>query len=509
MKKILFLSFFMFAFWGLKAQNYYPTGSTFVPTWHYVNVVGENEGNYHNPKTDKNGCAVSDAGLTYTTFKDGDAYDGAFEFFVNIGDSVYTETGIDSVPSFVDTVGTSISLGEQLIDGFYVSKSYFFSPNTPVVRAVFKIRNPTSAPMSAKIGIYTNMGSDDATTLDTCSTGADTLNNAARWMVTWDTNINGSGFPSGDPINTFVRFGPGTIASTPVFGEMPQQQPIPLGYYQDDYLDTVAVTVPANSYSLIMQFNRMDTTLQAARANAVDFNSVDTINARGFLSGMSEMELSKVVNWNFSSLYCTTTINPNPQTICQNSSYSINGHTYTEAGIYNDTLKTAAGCDSVIVTTIIVNTLDITTSVNLGTITANQNGATYQWLDCDNAMAVIPGGAANQSFTPTESGDYAVSVTFNSCTDTSACQAIIVDGIQPINQSAQIKVYPNPSTGLFTVSAKDVKDIKVYNPIGEMVYQNSNGSLNTTVDISKQLPGLYILQITTDSGIVRQRIVKK
>jgi hypothetical protein len=36
-------------------------------------------------------------------------------------------------------------------------------------------------------------------------------------------------------------------------------------------------------------------------------------------------------------------------TICQGASYTFNGHTYTTAGSYSDTLPTATGCDSVVV----------------------------------------------------------------------------------------------------------------------------------------------------------------
>lgn len=40
----------------------------------------------------------------------------------------------------------------------------------------------------------------------------------------------------------------------------------------------------------------------------------------------------------------------NPQTICNNSSYIINGHTYSSAGNYIDTLQTFLGCDSIVTT---------------------------------------------------------------------------------------------------------------------------------------------------------------
>ncbi len=48
----------------------------------------------------------------------------------------------------------------------------------------------------------------------------------------------------------------------------------------------------------------------------------------------------------------------NPQSICQGSSYSINGKNYTTAGVYRDTLKNAAvgGCDSIIITNLTIKT---------------------------------------------------------------------------------------------------------------------------------------------------------
>jgi hypothetical protein len=60
-----------------------------------------------------------------------------------------------------------------------------------------------------------------------------------------------------------------------------------------------------------------------------------------------------------------------------------------------------------------------TTLVGLG-ISANQTGATYRWLNCNSGYAFIPGETA-QTFTPTINGSYAVEVTLNSCSDTSAC----------------------------------------------------------------------------------------
>jgi len=66
-------------------------------------------------------------------------------------------------------------------------------------------------------------------------------------------------------------------------------------------------------------------------------------------------------------------------------------------------------------------------------LTADQNGALYQWLDCDNGLAVIP-GEVNQSFTAGASGNYAVQITLLNCTgggdmvDTSTCVTVDCQG---------------------------------------------------------------------------------
>ena len=54
--------------------------------------------------------------------------------------------------------------------------------------------------------------------------------------------------------------------------------------------------------------------------------------------------------------------------------------------------------------------------------------ATYQCLDCDNSMSIIA-GETNQSLTALSNGNYAVEVTANCCTDTSACVTITTVGI--------------------------------------------------------------------------------
>jgi len=68
--------------------------------------------------------------------------------------------------------------------------------------------------------------------------------------------------------------------------------------------------------------------------------------------------------------------------------------------------------------------------------------------------------------------------------------------------SAQLKVFPNPGNGFFTIqSEKELGLVYVYNSLGEIVFQSTIQQLTSaTIDISKQPAGIYILWLSTPSG---------
>lgn len=68
---------------------------------------------------------------------------------------------------------------------------------------------------------------------------------------------------------------------------------------------------------------------------------------------------------------------------------------------------------------------------NANSLEAELSGASYQWLDCDNNNAII-NGETNQSYMPTTTGNYAVEITLNGCTDTSSCLLVDYTGIEEL-----------------------------------------------------------------------------
>ncbi len=154
---------------------------------------------------------------------------------------------------------------------------------------------------------------------------------------------------------------------------------------------------------------------------------------------------------------------------------------------------------------------DVTTSTSGFIITANATGANYQWIDCDNENIPIP-GETYQSFTASESGNYAVTVSENACTDTSECVNITIIGTEEINDLG-INIYPNPTSGNLNIELKQVYTnltVDIKNLTGQTI---SSHSYTNTDKINLKImgePGVYFIEVTMDDGgQFISKIVKK
>ena len=97
---------------------------------------------------------------------------------------------------------------------------------------------------------------------------------------------------------------------------------------------------------------------------------------------------------------------------------SINA-TAASGGTISVTADNSFGSSSPQTLNVTVNTVNISVTQSGSTLTANATGAAYVWLNCNGFIAVS--GQTNQSFTATTVGSYAVMITQNGCSDTSAC----------------------------------------------------------------------------------------
>jgi hypothetical protein len=207
------------------------------------------------------------------------------------------------------------------------------------------------------------------------------------------------------------------------------------------------------------------------------------------------------------------------ETVCYGGSIVVNGTTYDASNLSGTEVFTNIGannCDSSVTVTLTIEAeIDVTVSNVATTLTANQAGATYQWLDCDNGNAEIS-NETNQSYTATVNGNYAVVVTVGNCIDTSACQNIANVGINEFTLS-ETSVYPNPTTGMITIDFgtstslnSQMKQVTILSANGKLIYQLKNVTVGKlVVSLADYSTGVYFVRIQDENQVITKRLIKK
>ena len=192
----------------------------------------------------------------------------------------------------------------------------------------------------------------------------------------------------------------------------------------------------------------------------------------------------------------------------------IDGVTYDED---NDEatfiLQNAAGCDSTVTLDLEITEVDTDVEeVDENTLEAEEDeDATYQWLDCSDNYAPIA-GETNATFTTETSGDYAVEVSIDGCTDTSDCYTITSTvGINDLAAQYGIQLFPNPTTNDLTISLEgiDIVDMVLVDIQGKVLMQKTGLFNQDRISLSAYVAGTYFVRIMTPEGSIEIRITKQ
>jgi hypothetical protein len=81
----------------------------------------------------------------------------------------------------------------------------------------------------------------------------------------------------------------------------------------------------------------------------------------------------------------------------------------------------------------------------------------------------------------------------------------LITSVQDPSLEKEYQVFPNPTTGIITITGNNIQDIKVINQAGTMVSEG----LNSALDLSGQPDGVYYVKISSDKGIITKKILKK
>ncbi len=193
---------------------------------------------------------------------------------------------------------------------------------------------------------------------------------------------------------------------------------------------------------------------------------------------------------------------------CENGTYNFNSTILSAPGTYFDTLTSSGGCDSLITLTLSQTLVDENVTVNSNTITSTQTGGTYLWIDCSTNNSIA--GATSQSYTATVTGNYAVVVTNNGCSDTSVCTMLSIStaGLDDLGTLNNLRLYPNPTNNVVNVVMDGLKieSLSLMELNGKLIadYTNSN-----SVNLETLVPGVYLLKIKTTQGEITRRVIKQ
>ena len=87
----------------------------------------------------------------------------------------------------------------------------------------------------------------------------------------------------------------------------------------------------------------------------------------------------------------------------------------------------------------------------------------------------------------------------------------LIDGVNDYVLESSISVYPNPTSGQFTISNEQftINSVDVYDVYGKLISTTKVEDTHVTLDINTYADGVYFARILTDKGVVTKRIVKK
>ena len=188
--------------------------------------------------------------------------------------------------------------------------------------------------------------------------------------------------------------------------------------------------------------------------------------------------------------------------------------TISDGGTYSLSV-TQAGCTAVSVNLFIEIFTPIVPEITFDSeILTSTPAGSYQWLLNGDPIA----GAIDQTFVPTENGDYAVQIIDNNgCEATSEPLNVLINAVQDIALANEFLLFPNPAKNeLFLENqSEDLLNgqLVIFNNLGIELFEINMDFANhftQKIDIKHWSAGVYYLKITaTDGRFFVKRFVKE
>ncbi|WP_300564446.1 choice-of-anchor D domain-containing protein [Flavobacterium sp.] len=229
-------------------------------------------------------------------------------------------------------------------------------------------------------------------------------------------------------------------------------------------------------------------------------------------TGISNLTLANPVITGLNASDFSVTANPSsPVTAAGSTTFQVTFNPSASGGRFATVTFTSDDCDEATYDFAVQGTgtlVDDTVASALGILTANQNGATYQWYQCPSTLL---SGATNQSYTPTIVGDYKVEITFGGCVITSSCITLGTLATNDFEINSGLKIYPNPTANNVTIELNDSDKVslQVYDITGKMLLNQLLSKTVNSVNIEEFQAGTYLFKVSSAKGSATSRVIKR
>lgn len=211
------------------------------------------------------------------------------------------------------------------------------------------------------------------------------------------------------------------------------------------------------------------------------------------------------------------TVNPTVETsvaaaICEGDSYVFGGQALTDPGTYMAVFQTLAGCDSTVTVTLTVNTVNTGVVAQGNTLIAQAANASYQWVNCANNQLIV--GATGNTYTPAQTGNYAVVVTQNGCTATSTCVFIQIVSTKEVIASSDWSIQPNPASQVthlvFESPLTEELWMEIHDLSGRSLYQKQLpvGAEAAEILLNELPTGVLFVRLSNQDAVSVKRLIK-
>ncbi len=143
------------------------------------------------------------------------------------------------------------------------------------------------------------------------------------------------------------------------------------------------------------------------------------------------------------------------------------------------------------------------------TVIADGTNLSYQWrfnetnIGDDNATYDI------SSVTSDDAGNYDVVVSGECGEQTSEVATLVVTNSVDELAKYGIDIYPNPSTGLFTIATDKEYEITISDITGKIILNKMIKDSKNEIDISNNATGIYFVKMKTGNNVLTFKIVKE